>query len=1270
MKKSNLIWITVILSWTLNAQNIKFLKKYAFPGMNGGLGACQTSDGGIAITGQHEAGHCSVYIAKINKCGALQWYKTYDFGNSAGGLSIKETYDGGLIVAGAADITASGYDWLMMKVDANGNLLWHDLWRDAPLGTNTEWAQAVEELSNNNIIAVGGTSMWYGEPNDACISFYAPTGTYLFTKKLAGSGYDMFNSVTTDGTYIWAQGSTESFGAGNFDIFVVKMDLNGNVLWIKTYGTNQKEGQENDSFHKCVPTFDGGLLIASRFSANAGNPLLAGANTVNSLLIKIDKNGNLQWAKTYGFGAGWDNYAMAVTITPSKKIAVAGATYGTFVQGGREAFLAVLDSMGVPVQNNGYGFPNSDSYINIFNYPGKRLLAVGNTQVGGGGDFDPFIAVTDSLGQCSGCPNFAIIGYTYKDITSSMTTTTVSPMLYWQTHNISQYTQVPIVSNVNPTDNFICATCNAIAPTFTVNKINLCVGDTLKMTNTTPANDACLEWFVNGSALSPSSNDTSFVYNTPGTYTLSMQTTCGTTVLVTSQTVQVYPQFTISASTNSVSCLGGTNGSATVNISGGMPPYNYLWTPSAQTGSVMSGVPAGPYTVSVSDAGACGSTFTTVNIPQPISSPSLVVMQTQSITCNGANDGSIVVNAYGGTGTISYSWAPGGMTSATVTNLSPTIYTVTVTDINNCTASTTIQITEPPALSVTVSSGSVSCNGGNDGWVSATASGGNSGYSYTWTPINSNNSYVSNLPVGNYSVTIKDLNGCLIGDTISITQPPALSISATSNSATCYGIPTGSGTVTVNGGVGGYQYQWLPVGGSQSVATNLPGGQYTINVLDGNQCPISTTLMINQPSSITLVTAPDATICYGTQTNIFANASGGTSPYTYTWSNGNSGAGPFLVSPLSTSFYNVYVTDANNCTSETKTIKITVLPPITVVPTSTSICDKDTVIISGSYYGGNGGPYTLNWNTGATTNTLMVTGDYAQNPMTYTLNVSDGCTNPDGVGVFTVNVNPLPILSFVANPVNGCVPLKVSFNATAGSSFDSYLWDLGNGQTGQTNPAEVIYSTVDTFDIKLSMTTMFGCFKDTTVMNVVQTYSVPIASFYVSQPVISELDGLEYFTNTSYGGLTYFWNFGDNTSANNTASTFNAEHLYTIPGDYTISLVATNSYGCTDTTYQKISVRPDVAIYIPNAFTPDGDGLNDVFLPQGVGVQNLNYKMQILDRWGTVVFTSEDFSKGWDGTYKGKPVEVGVYAYYIVLYDIKGYKHFYKGHVSVLTNKK
>jgi len=259
----------------VQSQNIKFVKKYSFPGMNGGLGACKTSDGGIAITGQHEinTNYCGVYIAKINKCGALQWYKIYDFGSNvpsgAGGLSITETYDGGLVVAGAADLTGSGYDWLVMKVDANGNYLWHHLWRNGPtLGYGTEWAQSITELPNHNLAAAGGNYMWYtemGNANDGVVSFYAPNGTYLYTKKLAGPNYDMFHSITQNGNYIYIVGTTYSFGAGGRDIVVVKTDLYGNALWIKTFGTNRNEGYDNDSFHKGYPTSDGGLLIATRF---------------------------------------------------------------------------------------------------------------------------------------------------------------------------------------------------------------------------------------------------------------------------------------------------------------------------------------------------------------------------------------------------------------------------------------------------------------------------------------------------------------------------------------------------------------------------------------------------------------------------------------------------------------------------------------------------------------------------------------------------------------------------------------------------------------------------------------------------------------------------------------------------------------------------------------------------------------------------------------------------------------------------------------------
>ena len=201
----------------------------------------------------------------------------------------------------------------------------------------------------------------------------------------------------------------------------------------------------NDSFHKGYPTSDGGLLIATRIYAPSGDPLLASPDSVNTLLLKIDMNGNLQWAKTYGFGGG-NNYAMGLAVSPSGKICVAGATWGNQVQGGREAYVAVLNSNGITIQTNGYGFPMDDSFIEALNYSGNRFLLVGNTKQPGT-NFDPFIVVSDSLGgQGPGCSNCFSNFQPYKDITSSIQTTNVSIINYWKDHSVVPYSHALSVS--------------------------------------------------------------------------------------------------------------------------------------------------------------------------------------------------------------------------------------------------------------------------------------------------------------------------------------------------------------------------------------------------------------------------------------------------------------------------------------------------------------------------------------------------------------------------------------------------------------------------------------------------------------------------------------------------------------------------------------------------------------------------------------------------------------------------------------------------------
>jgi hypothetical protein len=288
----------------------------------------------------------------------------------------------------------------------------------------------------------------------------------------------------------------------------------------------------------------------------------------------------------------------------------------------------------------------------------------------------------------------------------------------------------------------------------------------------------------------------------------------------------------------------------------------------------------------------------------------------------------------------------------------------------------------------------------------------------------------------------------------------------------------GSATANVSGGVGGYSYTWTPGNANTPVVSGLLANTYTVSVLDANNCFISASINIPQPSSVGLVTTPNQTICYGNSANILANANGGTPPYTYNWNNGlpNSG-GPHLVTLTSTTIYTVQAVDAQNCVSPINTIKITVLPPLLATGMSTTVCDGHSAVIYPTVVSpGNGGPYGYLWSNMQSAATINVVGNYGLgSPNMYTVVISDGCSVPDAVAEVTVNVNPNPVISFSATPVKGCVPLTVVYDGISDGANDVFVWSFGNGQSGNGSNATTTYTSVGLFTPTLVVTNSYGC---------------------------------------------------------------------------------------------------------------------------------------------------------------------------------------------------
>ncbi len=307
---------------------------------------------------------------------------------------------------------------------------------------------------------------------------------------------------------------------------------------------------------------------------------------------------------------------------------------------------------------------------------------------------------------------------------------------------------------------------------------------------------------------------------------------------------------TVGGQTN-VSCFGGTNGTATVSVTGGTGPgtYSYSWAPSGGTAATATGLSAGTYTVTVTDGNFCQTTqqFT-------ITQPSALVASSggqTNVSCFGGNDGSATVSVTGGTGSYSYSWAPSGGTDATATGLSAGDYTVTVTDANSCTTTQSFTITEPPVL--VASAGfitNVSCFNGNDGEATVSVAGGTAPYSYSWDDLPEETAATaSGLAVGTYTVTVTDDKGCEDTQTFTITQPSAIAITVNAiTHVTTYGGNDGSATVSASGGTGpSYTYSWAPSGGTAATATGLSAGTYTVTVTDANNCSTTQDVEITEP---------------------------------------------------------------------------------------------------------------------------------------------------------------------------------------------------------------------------------------------------------------------------------------------------------------------------------------------------------------------------------------------------------------------------------------
>ncbi len=713
-------------------------------------------------------------------------------------------------------------------------------------------------------------------------------------------------------------------------------------------------------------------------------------------------------------------------------------------------------------------------------------------------------------------------------------------------------------------------------------------------------------------------------------------------------------QFSI---TTSPPCFGASEGAIDINISGGTYPYQYIWN-NGQTSQDLVDIPAGTYFGTVTDENNCSLEYS-FDISEP--NPFNIQIYTEDVICYGINSGIIDLTIDGGTPPYTYNWSNGN-TTQDISNLFPGAYSVTITDARGCVADTITEINQTSLpLHSTIDEEQIRCFGEANGQIDLSVFGGTPPYFYEWNN-NEISEDINNLIPGVYIVSITDANGCFIIDSTEIYQSaqPLLGVITTSN-VTCNGGEDGNIYLDVMGGTPPNTFQWSNNSWSEDLI-GVTAGIYSVTITDANDCQFHTTTEITEPTPLIIQSMDNPTICHGQTTEIgIGTISGSIEPYSIVWNNGDNGM-TTLVAPLQTTTYFATVSDAIGCTTEVTNVTVYVHQPLemAVAASEEIVCPGALVEFDVQIEGG-----------GVVGNQVFVNDSLYNLPVVleiakttnFNFEVFDSCNFKSVRVTKRIETYPLPSVNIALGATSGCSPLRVQFHETSPHVGQKYTWNFDDGDFNNLSfdkhPVHIFYNA-RTYDVNLNILSMDGCSVDSIIPIIV--HPKPDAEFKTNTNSVTMANPTILFTNYSHGGFFYDWNFGDG----NISDDENPSHTFTMPGEFYVSLKTTSLHGCIDSVGTNVAVTNELAFYAPTAFTPNNDELNEEFIIFIDGMTPDTFIMKIYDRWGEIIYSTNNIDEGWNGRHKDRICDSGVYIWEVEFVDRYGNKYSKHGNVTLL----